>query len=123
MEKDIKRYVGQIYWLENFSNPIESIVMVDKAEVERGILRKKEFKIAHKKTIGGNPSGEVVLQLKNSGYYQGYYFFQGEKEASAKTELRFYDNETGCCLVGSWIEDGNQYTCLVELRRVENFGG
>ncbi len=115
----MKKYIGEIFWIGgDYKNGIGQ--GSSKSEVNRAILNEGVFKIDHKNP-NDFPDGEIRLRTKDGFSFDGSMKYIDEKVAAAMVNLKLYTNKKNTVLIGTWNEETNIFTCIIELKEVKEF--
>ena len=88
--------------------------------MNRAIFNEDVFKIDHKNPQL-HPDGETRLRTKDGFSFDGSMKYLDDKTSGAMVNLKLYTNKKNLLLIGTWIEDANVYTCIIELTEVKEF--
>lgn len=115
----MKRYVGEIFWLR--WEPKSKIVLEGMdAKINRAILNNNILKMdLHDRA--NKHLGEISLRSKDSFKFDGSAKYINNMKSSAKVNMRYYLNKENALLIGNWVEDKIEFSCIIELVEVEEF--
>ncbi len=88
-----------------------------KAYISLAILENNIFKIDHDGNVDIN-SGLTILRTENGFEYDGSMKYMDDKKHSAIVNLKYYTNQNKVLLIGTSIEVGIKYDCIVELEEI-----
>src|SRR5690606_7434305 len=113
------RYIGEIFWISGYYKH-EDADGVSKSNIKRAILKDGIFKIDHTNP-NDNPDSEIKLKTSDGISFAGSFKYIDDKTFKGSVNMSLYDNPSQAILIGKWVEDGEIYTCIIELKLVKEF--
>lgn len=112
-----KKFSGKIYWITpNFySLNIGTECNAYTAEIPNAIKYEENLKMDFKSK---EDEGGIQLKTKDNINFQGVFTYEDDgRSVTGKVQGILYENDDGCLLVGKWVEEGYDYTWIVELKK------
>ncbi len=115
----MKKFIGEVFWIRY--EPKTKIGLGEvSASINRAILNDNIFKIDFtdsKEAV----SGEISLRSKDGYQFDGSSKYSNEPKSSGMVNLTYYMNQDHALLIGNWVEDKVEFTCIIKLEEVEEF--
>lgn len=121
--KKLQKFIGKIYWISpciySSPNEIDSITYV--ADIIRAIKIDDKFNMEW--SSRELDTGGIKLTSSDNINYSGILNYEeNQKNYLGKIPSAcFYENKAGCLLIGKWLSEGELFTFIVELKKVDKF--
>ncbi|ARN77945.1 hypothetical protein BST97_08010 [Nonlabens spongiae] len=115
----MKRFVGQLF---RYGGDYKDFITdtYESAVIERAFLQDNIIRMSFKYQ-DSNTSVQINLKSDDNLLFIGSSKAIDEDGFSGKIKVRYYHNGKNALLIGTWIEDGEIDTCVIELQEVKEF--
>jgi hypothetical protein len=117
-----EKFIGKIFWISPniFSIASENKTTTQAATITRAIKIGDKFTLEWSSKEFGN--GGIKLFSSDNFIFSGQFNYEDmDYSVTGLVSGKLYMNNGSCLLIGKWIEEGDEFTFIIELNRIDKF--